>query len=172
MATKRQKKDAAKERIDEFIPTIPPIGPFALPSRILRQAERAAMALVESDPLGIITDDDMVMTREIINNPDIMMTPRGQLVNTGVQTIQTNNSRARESIRRSGQFDRANILPRFDVEVSPTKRTRKKTKTDKNMSKALRQANARFRKKTGQLRKGATQAKIMKYAHKLLRKMK
>jgi len=35
----------------------------------------------------------------------------------------------------------------------------------------LRLANERFRKKNGSLRKGATQTQIMKYAHRLLRKM-
>ena len=74
----------------------------------------------------------------------------------------------RDVIRRSRQFDRQNLLPRFS---EPIKRTRKKTKTDKNMSKALRLANERFRKKNGSLRKGASQSKIMKFAHKLLRKM-
>ncbi len=74
----------------------------------------------------------------------------------------------RQVIRESRQFDRQNLLPRFSA---PVKRSRKKTKTDKNMSKALRLANERFRKKNGSLRKGASQTKIMKYAHRLLRKM-
>lgn len=74
----------------------------------------------------------------------------------------------RDVIRQSRQFDRQNLLPRFETK---TKRTRRRTQTDKNMSKALRKANDKFRKKNGQLRKGATQAKIMRYAHKLLRKM-
>ena len=74
----------------------------------------------------------------------------------------------RDFIRSSGQFRRDLILPRIDAE---TKRTRKKTKTDKNMSKALRLANERFRTKKGKLRKGATQAQIMKFAHKLLKRM-
>ena len=78
------------------------------------------------------------------------------------------NSVGRQQIRRSGQFDRQNLLPRFS---QPVKRTRKKTKTDKNMSKALRMANERLRKKNGSLRKGASQSQIMKLAHKLLRKM-
>tara|TARA_R110000822_G_scaffold300663_1_gene424149 strand:- start:556 stop:1161 length:606 start_codon:yes stop_codon:yes gene_type:complete len=75
----------------------------------------------------------------------------------------------RDVIRASGQFDLQNLLPRFKETV---KRTRKKTKTDKNMSSALRQANARFRTAKGKLRKGATQSQIMKFAHRLLRKMK
>jgi hypothetical protein len=76
-----------------------------------------------------------------------------------------------DRIRRSGQFDLQNLLPRNQEITRKTRKTRKRTKTDKNMSKALRLANEKFRKKNGQLRKGATQAQIMRYAHKLLRKM-
>lgn len=87
------------------------------------------------------------------------------LVDEVVRTIET----GRDVIRSSGQFRRDLILP--DITSKP-KRTRKKTKTDKMMSKALRQANDKFRKTNGQLRKGATQAQIMRYAHKLVRRMK
>ena len=89
-----------------------------------------------------------------------------ELVATGVlDDIQT----GRDVIRQSRQFSRANIVGGINLE-SP-KRTRKKTKTDKNMSKALRMSNERFRKKNGQLRKGVTQSQVMKYAHKLLKRM-
>ena len=47
----------------------------------------------------------------------------------------------------------------------------KKKRKDPKMSKALKMANNRYRKKNGALRAGATQAKIMQYAHKLRRKM-
>jgi len=88
-----------------------------------------------------------------------------QLVDEVVSTIET----GRDVIRSSGQFRRDLILP--DLQEKP-KRTRKKTGTDKMMSKALRQANDKFRKKNGQLRKGATQADIMRFAHKLVRRMR
>ena len=88
-----------------------------------------------------------------------------QLVDGLLMEIET----GRDVIRRSNQFRRDLILP--DLPAA-TKRTRKKTKTDKNMSKALRMANERFRTKKGKLRKGASQAQIMKYAHKLLKAMK
>lgn len=45
-------------------------------------------------------------------------------------------------------------------------------KGNKNMSKALKAANEKYRKKNGDLRAGRTQADIMRYAHKLRRKMK
>ena len=85
-----------------------------------------------------------------------------------VKAVVADIKTGRDVIRNSRQFDRQNLLPRFKT---PVKRTRRKTKTDKNMSKALRLANERFRKKNGSLRKGATQTQIMKYAHRLLRKM-
>ena len=93
-----------------------------------------------------------------------------ELVSELIKEIQTSPvlQTGRDVIRRSRQFDRQNLLPRFET---TTKRTRKRTQTDKNMSKALRKANDKFRKKNGQLRKGATQSQIMRYAHKLLRKM-
>jgi hypothetical protein len=80
-----------------------------------------------------------------------------QVVESGLQVI-----------RRSGQFDLQNLLPRM-VENRP--RRRRKTKTDKNMSKALAQANKELRKKNGQLRKGVTQADVMRRAHRIRRKM-
>ena len=44
-------------------------------------------------------------------------------------------------------------------------------KKDPKMAKALRKANALGRTKSGKLRKGMTQAKIMKKAHQLRRRM-
>lgn len=74
-----------------------------------------------------------------------------------------------ESIRR--QFSAANFLLGIDPGEEPSKRTRKKTKTDKNMSKALAQANKELRKQNGELRKGKTQADVMRRAHRIRRKM-
>ena len=44
-------------------------------------------------------------------------------------------------------------------------------KSRKNLSKALKIANARLRKKNGQLKKGKTQADVMKLAQRLKKKM-
>lgn len=44
-------------------------------------------------------------------------------------------------------------------------------KSRKNLSKALREANARLRKKNGQLKKGKTQADVMRLAQRLKKKM-
>ena len=58
------------------------------------------------------------------------------------------------------------------LQLADEKKTRKKTKTDRNQSKALRMANEKLRNKNGSLKKGKTQADVMTMAHKLRRKMK
>lgn len=63
------------------------------------------------------------------------------------------------------------VARRMGVLPSPKPAKAKRKRKDPKMAKALRQSNARFRKKNGNLRAGATQAKIMSYAHKLRRKM-
>ena len=189
MATKSEKKRKASRLISDVVPTLPvPIRRLPSPLRVLPLAQTLAQLLVQTDPLGIISDDivenidrsmEVPATRElsdksvkeIINDPNIKM--------NGENVIETDSGKmkirmmveptGRDVIRQSGQFRRDLILP--DISPKP-KRTRKKTGTDKMMSKALRQANDKFRKANGQLRKGATQAQIMRYAHKLVRKMR
>jgi len=177
VATKREKKEKAKQ----MLPTIPvPIRRLTPAGRLYQAASLLAQGLIDVDPLGIITDDPVA---EMINDRSIKMTPElmevinddsivmvdGQLARAEDMPVPTSPAiGGRDFIRSSGQFRRDMILP--DLPAA-TKRTRKKTKTDKNMSKALRMANDRFRTKKGKLRKGASQAQIMKYAHKLLRRM-
>ena len=48
---------------------------------------------------------------------------------------------------------------------------KRKGKKDPKMARALKKANAWGRTKSGKLRKGVSQAKIMKKAHQLRRKM-
>jgi SLT domain-containing protein len=51
------------------------------------------------------------------------------------------------------------------------KRSRSARAADKKLSKAFKEANARYRLKSGALRKGRTQADIARLAHKLRKKM-
>ena len=53
----------------------------------------------------------------------------------------------------------------------PRRRSRSARTADKILSKAFKQANARYRKKDGSLRAGRTQADIARLAHKLRKKM-
>jgi len=112
-----------------------------------RDVARQAMQEVVNNP-DIKIDSKMM---KAINDPNKAMLPNGMVVSSS-----------------SNQFARSNILPNLS---SKPKRTRKKTKCDKNMSKALTEANAKLRKKNGKMRKGVTQAKIMKLAHRLCKKM-
>ena len=114
--------------------------------------------------LTLVNDDNITLSPEeikVINDKSLRMMANGEIV-------KRTSPSARDIIRRSRQFSPQNLIPNLSV---PQKRVRKKTKTDKNMSKALRLANQKFRTAKGKLRKGATQSQIMKYAHKLLKKM-
>ena len=51
------------------------------------------------------------------------------------------------------------------------RRSRKKSSSDKKMSKALKEATAKAKKKNGDFKKGWDQSKLMTYAHKLKKKM-
>ena len=151
---------------------------YALSPRLVLEAADRALRLQEEGqrviPGPIIRETLMEATPSLDEVETLIMSAGDEefldegLVDGLFQEIET----ARDVIRRSGQFSRANLVGRLTQNLpKPAKRTRKKTKTDRNMSKALRQANERFRTSKGKLRKGATQSKIMKYAHKLLKKM-
>lgn len=175
--TRREKKEEAKETIRDLVPTVPlprfAPAPLRAINLVLKGAERLGTGLVELDPLGIITepavqamvnDPSFKLSQEmveLINDDSRMVLSDGQS-----NLIETSVDRFPSSVRQ--QFDRASLVSRIPIS---NKRTRKKTKTDKNMSKALREANARLRTKKGLLRKGKTQADVMRLAHRLRKKM-
>lgn len=170
MATKKEKKERAKREID-LLPDVPPLpGPFRLARPIVRGAKFLAKELVDADPLGIITEDQVI--EAMINEPSFKLSAdQVDLINNDSRMVAKVNGEMVEvptaiissmPMTRSRQFERQAILPR---------RTRKKTKTDKNMSLALAEANRRMRTKRGKLRKGKTQADVMRLAHRLRRKM-
>lgn len=102
---------------------------------------------------------------EAINNPLVSVTSEGKISSRPRRRTMRRPS-GRDIIRRSGQF----TMQGFDL---PVKKPRKKNKKHcKNLSQCLRQANAELRTKKGALRKGKTQADIMRRAQRLLRKMK
>jgi len=168
VATKKQKKQRAKKEID-LLPDAPPLpGPWRVARPIVRGAKFLAKELVDADPLGIMTEDQVI--EMMINDPSFKLNgDQVDLINNDSRMVARINNEMVEipaaSIRRGlvrgpGQFDRSRLT-----------RTRKKTKTDKNMSKALREANARLRTKSGKLRKGKTQSDVMRLAHRLCKKM-
>lgn len=113
--------------------------------------------------------------REVVNNDTIVLSPaQVKAINDPLMKMDRNGtvrkvsraaakSSGRQVIRSSGQFTNMGI---------PLKRTRKKTKMDRTMSKCLKMANKKFRKANGQLRKGKTMRDVMRHAHRLCRKEK
>ena len=119
----------------------------------------AEAARLEETKIEELQTKDLV---EAINNPLLEVTPEGRISSRRVMRSPS----GRDVIRRSGQF----TMQGFDL---PVKKPRKKNKKHcKNLSTCLRQANAELRTKSGRLRKGKTQADIMRRAQRLLRKMK
>lgn len=66
----------------------------------------------------------------------------------------------------------ASLADRDRTSTPPVqKRSRAARSADKKLSKAFKDANARYRKKDGSLRSGRTQGDIARLAHKLRKKM-
>ena len=64
------------------------------------------------------------------------------------------------------------VVPLLPSMIKPKrKRSRSARASDKKLSRAFKEANARYRLKSGALRKGRTQADIARLAHKLRKKM-
>ena len=119
-----------------------------------RRMDAADRARLEAELMRMSAED----LRMIVNDTNMRVTSRGR--------ISSRRPSGRDVIRRSGQF----TMQGFDL---PTKKPRKKNKKHcKNLSSCLRQANAELRTKKGKLRKGKTQADVMRRAQRLLRKMK
>jgi len=134
----------------------------------MRQMDRETRAMDRMDPL-----------MEVINNPGIQLSKRelaaindgNKMMNGNRQIVSARSMTkpGRQVIRDSGQFTNMGI-------PLPGKRTRKKTKMDKTMSRCLKEANQRLRTKPtkkfpkGRLRKGVTQSDVMKMAHRLCKK--
>jgi len=108
------------------------------------------LAEVVNDP-DIAIDTSMMKS---INDPEQIMMPSGE-----VAKVTRRMSRRRQSFP---SFRRDLILPR----------TNKKRKKNPKLAMAMKQANARGRKKNGGFKKGYDQARIAKLAQRLLKKMK
>ena len=110
-----------------------------------QQASRSSvdrLAEIVNDP-AVVVDAKMMKT---INDPNMVMLSNGQVARLEPQ---------------SRQFARENLVPR-------------KTKRKKNpkLARAMREANARGRKKNGGFKKGYDQARIARLAQKILKRMK
>jgi DNA primase catalytic subunit len=119
---------------------------------------RALTAAAQADLTSALEKATSEEMRILINDPTLRVSSRGRITRT--------RPSGRDVIRSSGQF----AMQGFNL---PTKKPRKKNKKHcSNLSSCLRQANSELRTKRGSLRKGKTQADIMRRAQRLLKKMK
>ena len=147
-----------------------PQGSGPSSAELQRIAQMAAYLATNPDPqtgLPRVQDTRDGMTQaqwyankakmDVINNPAVIMSTQ--------EKAAINNSKKRMDAR-------GNIVSNTRVLYPPlkTKRTRKKTKMDRTMSKCLKMSNARYRNKNGKLKKGKTMSDVMKLAHRLCRK--
>jgi len=113
-------------------------------------SEKELMSALEK-----VTSEEM---RVIINDPTLRISSAGRITQT--------RPSGRDVIRSSRQFANTGIP------LKPKKPRKKNKKHCKNLSTCLRQANSELRTNKGTLRKGKTQADIMRRAQRLLKKMK
>lgn len=110
--------------------------------------EKAIAAINAAEAMAI---SNLQMVREL---KSLIPKPFDKLIDAGIQTntagIQTVAKAERGAVRK----------------VSKAARTSRR-----NLSAALKEANARLRKKNGQLKKGKTQADVMRLAQRLKKKM-
>jgi len=119
---------------------------------------RALTASAEKELMSALEKATSEEMRLIINDPTLRISSKGRITRA--------RPSGRDVIRSSGQF----TMQGFDL---PKKKPRKKNKKHcKNLSQCLRQANSELRTKRGSLRKGKTQADVMRRAQRLLKKMK
>jgi len=119
---------------------------------------RALSIAAEKELTSVLEKATSEEMRMIVNDPTLRISSRGR--------ITRKRPSGRDVIRSSGQF----AMQGFDL---PTRKPRKKNKKHcSNLSQCLRQANSELRTKRGTLRKGKTQADIMRRAQRLLKKMK
>lgn len=128
-----------------------------------RLEQMAAYLATNPDPITGLPRNPLA---DIVNNPAVTVTPAEVKAINDPKKMMTQSGKivsGRDVIRTSGQF-RSTGIP------LPRKRTRRKTKMDKTMSICLKEANARYRKKNGQLKKGKTMSDVMRLAHRLCKK--
>ena len=77
----------------------------------------------------------------------------------------------RPTLGLTGEAGPELVIPMSSMMKPKRRRSRAARAADKKLSKAFKEANARYRLKNGTLRKGRTQADIARLAHKLRKKM-
>lgn len=119
------------------------------------------MADVVNDP-AIQVDQEMV---KAINDPEMVMMPTGEVA----RVVSRSQVPSRTGLGTGAFADQFSVLRGFAL-PQQTKAKRRRKKNPK-LAAAFREANRRYRTKSGKLRKGRSQADIARLAHRLLKKM-
>jgi len=113
--------------------------------------------------------DSMSRLADVVNDPEIIIdTPMMKSINDPEQVMLPSGEVAKVTRRMSR---RGSSFPSFRRDLI-LPRTNKKRKKNPKLALAMKQANARGRKKNGGFKKGYDQARIAKLAQRLLKKMK
>ena len=120
------------------------------------------MADVVNDP-AIVVDPEMV---KAINDPEMVMMPTGEVA----RVVSRNRVPSRSGLGTGAFADQFGVLRGFTL-PQPTKKKRRRKKNPQ-LAAAFREANRRYRTKSGKLRKGRTQADIARLAHRILKRGK
>jgi len=103
--------------------------------------------------MDVVNDASIAIDAEMmkaINDPSMVMTSNGELARI--------TSRSRSPFASQFRLDKISSQP-------------KRRKKNPKLAAAFKQANARYRTKSGKLRKGRTQSDIARLAHRLRKKM-
>ena len=172
MAKRKRTKKEAKERIPR-LPTIPPtvvplLGPLAGPYALGKSVEIIADELIERDPLNRLAPETPVQRlAKVVNDPAITVDePLMQVINDPALMMASNGE---VLVRAPGQTADNTFALQFARRA--TDKPKRKSRKNPKLAAAFREANRRYRTKSGKLRKGRTQADIARLAHRLLKKM-
>lgn len=174
MARKPTKKEA-KKKLDK-VPDLPGFlnrlpGAPGLTARILGAAKPLAELLIDVDPLGRTAEAPIPIQKEVkpVERNEVV---RRMVNDTAIKIDEPMRQAINDDnimMADTGEL-MIRLTPSNNQVITPGQRTRKKTKTDRVMSSCLREANRRLRTKSGKLRKGKTQADVMRLAHRLCKK--
>lgn len=125
------------------------------------QESMQRLADVVNDP-AIQIDQAMLKS---INDPDMVMMPTGEVA----RVVSRSQVPPRGGLGTGTFANQFGVLRGFALPAAPKKKRRRKK--NPKLATAFREANRRYRTKSGKLRKGRTQADIARLAHRLLKKM-
>lgn len=189
MAKRKRTKKEAQERIPRLAaPPLPPplrnIPAIGVPLRALKAAELGARALIELDPLNRLDDGSASQAMQprvigrtsaqaladVVNDPAIVVDEAMMQVINDPRVAMADNG---EVMIRANADTNGGLDPGFvrDFRRRATDVPKRKRKKNPKLAAAFREANKRYRTKSGKLRKGRTQADIARLAHRLLKKM-